>query len=244
MFFEHVWSWIRHVWWTIWPLEFEHQRTCLALLWTCLDPNPNLSSERVFINEWPKPIFSHSTGLTGLLWRLQWLVFLDSYKRHSTPSLVGYWFLTICITFLQPLELFQPLFVRSKYFVEDSSVGWRVLCVSHLSSSLDHFGLRQASLKHLLLLEVKPPRRLGITLELPSMWWDLEKFMKVGFTSERKEGSKLVDWEKWLKETQLGVGLVRNSSFLNGDIGIMGWWFWTSVNKSLCLPCFAFRFTY
>jgi hypothetical protein len=39
----------------------------------------------------------------------------------------------------------------------------------------------------------------------------------------RKERSKsLVEWEKWLKETRLGVGLASNSSFLNGDIGIMG----------------------
>jgi hypothetical protein len=39
----------------------------------------------------------------------------------------------------------------------------------------------------------------------------------------RKERSKsLVEWGKWLKETRLGVGLVSNSSFLNGDIGIMG----------------------
>jgi hypothetical protein len=40
----------------------------------------------------------------------------------------------------------------------------------HLSSSLVHFGLRHASMKHLLLLEVKPPRWLGVTLDLPSMW--------------------------------------------------------------------------
>jgi hypothetical protein len=39
----------------------------------------------------------------------------------------------------------------------------------------------------------------------------------------RKERNKsLVEWEKWLKETQLGVGLVSNSSFLNGDVGITG----------------------
>jgi hypothetical protein len=31
-----------------------------------------------------------------------------------------------------------------------------------------------------------------------------------------------VDRRKWLKKTRLGVGLVRNSSFLNGDIRIMG----------------------
>jgi hypothetical protein len=39
----------------------------------------------------------------------------------------------------------------------------------------------------------------------------------------RKERSKnLVEWGNWLKKTQLGVGLVSNLSFLNGDIGIMG----------------------
>jgi hypothetical protein len=38
----------------------------------------------------------------------------------------------------------------------------------------------------------------------------------------RKERRKLVDRRKWLKETRLGVSLVSNSSFLNGDVGIMG----------------------
>jgi hypothetical protein len=37
----------------------------------------------------------------------------------------------------------------------------------------------------------------------------------------RKERSKLVDQRKWLKETRLGVGLVSNSTFLNGDVGII-----------------------
>jgi hypothetical protein len=36
----------------------------------------------------------------------------------------------------------------------------------------------------------------------------------------RKERSKLVDQGKWLKEARLGVGLVSNSGFLNGDVGI------------------------
>jgi hypothetical protein len=61
--------------------------------------------------------------------------------------------------------------------------------VSHLSLSLEHFGLRQAFMKHLLLLEVKPPRWLGVALELPSVWQVLRKFVKVDFTSERKEAS-------------------------------------------------------
>jgi hypothetical protein len=38
----------------------------------------------------------------------------------------------------------------------------------------------------------------------------------------RKKRSKLVDWEKWLKKTRLGVNLMSNSSFLNRDVGIMG----------------------
>jgi hypothetical protein len=37
----------------------------------------------------------------------------------------------------------------------------------------------------------------------------------------RKERIKFVDQGKWLKEARLGVGLVRNSSFLNGDVGII-----------------------
>jgi hypothetical protein len=44
-----------------------------------------------------------------------------------------------------------------------------------------------------------------------------------GLLHLRKERSKsLVEWGKWLNETQLGVSLVSNSSFLNGDVGIMG----------------------
>jgi hypothetical protein len=39
----------------------------------------------------------------------------------------------------------------------------------------------------------------------------------------RKERSEsLVEWEKWLKKTRLEVGLVSNSSFLNGDGRITG----------------------
>jgi hypothetical protein len=45
-----------------------------------------------------------------------------------------------------------------------------------------------------------------------------------GLLRLRNERSKsLVEWGKWLKETWLGVGLVSNSSFLNGDVGITGW---------------------
>jgi hypothetical protein len=36
----------------------------------------------------------------------------------------------------------------------------------------------------------------------------------------KERNKSLVELEKWLKETRLGVDLVSNSSFLNGDIGI------------------------
>jgi hypothetical protein len=37
------------------------------------------------------------------------------------------------------------------------------------------------------ILKVKPPKWLGVALELSSVWWVLGKFMNVRFTSERKE---------------------------------------------------------
>jgi hypothetical protein len=43
-----------------------------------------------------------------------------------------------------------------------------------------------------------------------------------GWLHLRKERSKLVDRGKWLKETQLRVGIVSNPSFLNGGVGITG----------------------
>jgi hypothetical protein len=38
-----------------------------------------------------------------------------------------------------------------------------------------------------LLLEVKPARRIGIALELPRWWGVMVKFVKVCFTSKKKE---------------------------------------------------------
>jgi hypothetical protein len=42
--------------------------------------------------------------------------------------------------------------------------------LSALILSLEHFRLLQALVKHLLLLEVKPSRQLGVALELLIMW--------------------------------------------------------------------------
>jgi hypothetical protein len=69
-------------------------------------------------------------------------------------------------------------------------------------------------------LEVKPPRRLGIALKLPRLWWAVGKFVKIRFTSARKEVRtsgvrKMIERDpawSWL--------LVGNSSFLNEEVGI------------------------
>jgi hypothetical protein len=58
---------------------------------------------------------------------------------------------------------------------------------------------------HLLLLEVKHPRWLGVALELPRLWGIVEKSVKVRFASARKE-ARASEVRKWLKETWLGVG--------------------------------------
>jgi hypothetical protein len=61
----------------------------------------------------------------------------------------------------------------------------------------------------------------------------------------RKERSKsLVEWEKWLKETRLGVGLASNSSFLNGDVGIMGLVIPNFGQQIIVSPWFTFCFTF
>jgi hypothetical protein len=40
----------------------------------------------------------------------------------------------------------------------------------NLIVSLEHFSFVKQSSWHLLLLEVKPPRRLGVALELTRLW--------------------------------------------------------------------------
>ena len=47
------------------------------------------------------------------------------------------------------------------------------------------------SFDSLVTLGDSSPRRLGVALELPSVWWAKGKFVKVGFASER-EGAILV----------------------------------------------------
>jgi hypothetical protein len=83
---------------------------------------------------------------------------------------MGCWFLIICILFQQPLELSPSTLYEIQVLCGGLLVWVESVVCEHLSSSLEHFGLHQASVKHLLLLEVKPPRRLGVVLKLPSVW--------------------------------------------------------------------------
>jgi hypothetical protein len=147
--------------------------------------NVILSKTRRYV--WIMMVVEKGLTKTGRVWQPQRLVFQILYKRHSTPTLVGCWFLTVFITFWQPLKL-SPTSLCEIQVLGARFLGWvKRFVLWTLILSLEHFELRQALVKHLLLLEVKPPRWLGVALELPSMWWVLGKFVKVRFTSERKE---------------------------------------------------------
>jgi hypothetical protein len=111
-FIGHVRYWTRLVRQTIWSLEFELHRTSPAItghvrviIQICQFrefPSENaLSPIGMTTPVWPV----WWTDLTGLVWQPQRLVFKILYKRHSTPTLVGGWFLTVFIIFWQPLEL-------------------------------------------------------------------------------------------------------------------------------------------
>jgi hypothetical protein len=59
-------------------------------------------------------------------------------------------------------------------------------------------------------------------LRSPKRVMSLEKICEGPLHFRKERNKSLVEWEKWLKETQFGVRLVSNSSFLNGDLGITG----------------------
>jgi hypothetical protein len=130
---------------------------------------------------------------------------------------------------------------------ENLSGGLREMSLcEHLSIDLLKY------VEHLLLLEVKPPKRLDI-LELSSLWWALGNFYK-GSLHLRKERSKIVDWEKRLKKIWLGVSIREQFKFsqqrrrkigsklLNFDKQNIVFIFWfTSLNSCLnsCILLFT-----
>jgi hypothetical protein len=76
------------------------------------------------------------------------------------------------------------------------------------------------SLWYLLLLEVKPSKRLDVALELPRLWWAVKKFVKVRFTSKRKEVRTSEVRKAVERDPAWSQHLVGNLSYLNGDVGI------------------------
>jgi hypothetical protein len=69
-------------------------------------------------------------------------------------------------------------------------------------------------------LEVKPPRRLGIAVELPRLWRAMKKFVKVRFASTRKEARASEARKVIERDPAWGWLLMGNSSYLNRDVRI------------------------
>jgi hypothetical protein len=130
----------------------------------------------------------------------------------------------------------KPLWALLNPYLWESCDLWEILCGGLRESSLwalGHLSFVNQSLWHLLLLEMKPPRRLDVTLELSSMWWVLRKFVNIRFASERKEirateVRKAVEsdpaWSWPCEQLKLPQWRRRDHR----------WWFWISANKSSC----------
>jgi hypothetical protein len=90
--------------------------------------------------------------------------------------------------------------------------------------SLEHFELHKALVKHLLLLEVKPPRRLGVTLELQACGESWERLWRPALPPEGKKQElrgvgKVVERDptwSWLRE-QLKLPQRRRKNHRVGD---------------------------
>jgi hypothetical protein len=107
----------------------------------------------------------------------------------------------------------------------DLSDLWEIQAKGWVRSSLwalEHLSFVKQSSWYLLLLEVKPPRWLGVALELPRLWWAVRKFVKARFTFERKEARASEVRKAVERDPVWSWHLVGNSSYLNGGVGIMG----------------------
>jgi hypothetical protein len=120
------------------------------------------------------------------------------------------------------LENLRPLPFTSKWGLCDL---WEIqakVSVRFSLWALEHLSFVKQSSCHLLLFEVKPSRQLGVTLELPRLWWAVGKFMKARFASERKEARASEVRKAVERDPTWSWHLVGNSSYLNGDVGITG----------------------
>jgi hypothetical protein len=106
-----------------------------------------------------------------------------SINAFPLPPLEGagaihetYSFLSLCE--LSPVSLCEVyvIYEKSKFELREFSL-W----------AFEDLSFVKQSLWYLLLLEVKLPRWLGVTLELLRLWWAVGKFMKVLFASVKKE---------------------------------------------------------
>jgi hypothetical protein len=85
----------------------------------------------------------------------------------------------------------------------------------------EHLSFVKQSSWNLLHLEANSLRRLGVSLELPRLWWAVGKFVNVHFTSTGKEERASEVRKVVERDLDWSCLLVGNSSYLNGDIGIM-----------------------
>jgi hypothetical protein len=167
-----------------------------------------------------------------------------SIKAFSIPPLEGastihetYSFLSLCELFPTPLCEVCVICEKSDFGLRESSL-W----------SFEHLSFVKQSLWHLLLMEVKPPRRLGVALEFSRLWWAGGSLWRSTSPLQGKKQELSGVGKAVERDPAWSLLLVGNSRFLNGYIGIMSWWFQPLTNKSPCSsfglsPCvLAYRF--